>query len=166
MRQIQPKNTYTQSTNGMQYYMGNSRNRKADYLSVRNISPNTDEAGLDHPPQPPLGTEAPPPDPDFSSSKSSLLFSLRCSFLPITPLPLVPSMMEVVGLGEATPRVLEADEAEEEAAWLLAALVFRRKNPVVGSSNLTSRQWFSAIKKHKSKLANMWQVRTVKLMVY
>jgi len=51
--------------------------------------------------------------------------------------------MEVVGLGEATPRVLEADEADEEAAWLLAALVFRRKNPVVGSSNLTSRQWFS-----------------------
>ena len=75
-------------------------------------------------------------------------------------------MMEVVGLGQATPRVLEADEADEEAAWLLAALVFRRKNPVVGSSNLTSRQWFSAIKKHKSKLANMWQVRTVKLMVY
>ena len=58
-------------------------------------------------------------------------------------------MMEVVGLGEATPRVLEADEADEEAAWLLAALVFRRKNPVVGSSNLTSRQWFSVIKKHK-----------------
>ena len=57
-------------------------------------------------------------------------------------------MMEVVGLGEATPRVLMSTEADE-AAWLLAALVFRRKNPVVGSSNLTSRQWFSAIKKHK-----------------
>ena len=70
------------------------------------------------------------------------------SFL-LAPLPLVPSIMEVVGLGEATPRVLLPTEADEEAAWLLAALVFRRKNPVVGSSNLTSKQWFSAIKEHK-----------------
>ena len=54
-------------------------------------------------------------------------------------------MMEVVG--EATSRVLPMDADDEAALRLLMALVFRRKNPVVGSSNLTSRHWLSVIEK-------------------